>query len=338
MTNQDWQASLLTQGAAPDFAHFADPAAELQAAAVGSVTVPLVDLGVIRVSGEDAAGFLHNLLTNDISKLAANEIRRAGLCSPKGRLLADLLIWREAADYLLALPADLLPAILKRLSMFVLRAKVRLVDASQERPLLGLAGATAAELVAGLAGSVPAVRGSLGFEGGSILRLDQQRFVLAADQSIASTWASLTATARPAGLAAWRWLEIAAGDPRVELATQDQFIPQMLNYDKVGGLVFNKGCYPGQEIVARTQYLGKIKRHMYRARLNAATVAVGDPVYAPETAEQACGSVLSVAPSPLGGVEFLAVVQTSCVEAGELHLGSPAGPRPQLLELPYPLA
>lgn len=338
MMNQDWQASLRTLGAADDFQHFSDPAAELKTAAEGTVLVPLTDLGVIRLSGEEAAGFLHNLVTNDISKLGPNEIRRAGFCTPKGRLLADLLVWREGAEYLIALPADILPAMLKKLSMFVLRSKAKLVDASHERPLLGLAGTAAEALVNTLSATTPALRGSAMFAGGSVLRLDEKRFVIAANESVAGTWNTLAASAKPAGLAAWRWLEVAAGDPRIELATQDQFIPQMINYDKVGGLVFNKGCYPGQEIVARTQYLGKIKRHMFRAHLAEGAASVADSVYAPETGEQACGTVVSVAPSPLGGVELLAVVQTTCAEAGELHLGSPAGPRPQLLDLPYTLA
>lgn len=337
MTNQDWQAFLRTQGATDDFLHFADPAAELKAAADASVVTPLVDMGVLRASGEEAVSFLHNLLTNDISKLGPNEIRRAGFCTVKGRLLADLLVWSEDSDYLIALPVDILPAMLKKLTMFILRSKVKLVDASHERPLLGLAGSGAESLVSTLAGSAPALRGSVAFAGGSLLRLDETRFIVAANATVADTWRTLAASARPAGLAAWRWLEVTAGDPRVVLATQDQFIPQMINYDKVGGLVFNKGCYPGQEIVARTQYLGKIKRHMFRAHLGEGTVAVADPVYAPETGDQACGTVVSVAPSPHGGVELLAVIQTSCAEAGEVHLGSVTGPRPQLLDLPYAL-
>jgi folate-binding protein YgfZ len=122
----------------------------------------------------------------------------------------------------------------------------------------------------------------------------------------------------------------------VVAATQEAFVPQMVNMEipAVGGVSFNKGCYPGQEIVARTQYLGKIKRRMYRARLDAAA-APGTDLFTPEAGEQHCGAIVTVAPSPDGGYECLLVVQSSGAEAGEIHVGSPAGPRATLTAQPY---
>ena len=141
------------------------------------------------------------------------------------------------------------------------------------------------------------------------------------------------------GLAAWQWLEIAAGQPRVVAATQEAFVPQMLNMElpAVAGVSFSKGCYPGQEIVARTQYLGKIKRRTYRARLVAATTA-GIHVYAPETGDQHCGAIVSVAPSPAGGFECLVCIQSGAVEAGEVRVGAVDGERLEFLPLPYELS
>lgn len=285
--------------------------------------VPLTDHGLIRASGEDAASFLHNLLTNDISHLAEGQVRHAGLCTAKGRMIASFTIWREGADYLLLLSADILPAILKKLSMYVLRSKVKLADITAARSLIGVVGAAL----------VPSdTMTTTAFEGGMALRLDANRCVLA-----------LPAGATPAGIPAgrlkdWHLAEIRAGMPRIVAATQEAFTPQMVNYElqAVGGVSFQKGCYPGQEIVARTQYLGKVKRRMYRVKLDSAFPS-GTDVFTPEAGEQHCGAVVLTAPAPEGGFESLLVVQSSGAEANAVHVGKPDGSRAELLPLPYPV-
>ncbi|MCX8085940.1 MAG: folate-binding protein YgfZ [Rhodocyclaceae bacterium] len=287
--------------------------------------VLLTDHGLIRASGEDATSFLHNLLTNDIKHLNEGEARHAGLCTPKGRLIATFLVWREGNDYLLMLSAEILPGILKKLSMYVLRSKVKLTDASQERRLVGVLG--------GALGPAEPMRTSP-WGGGSAIRLDPHRLVLALPAD-----APLPAELPPAAeLSAWHLAEIRAGMPRIVAATQEAFVPQMVNYElpAVGGVSFQKGCYPGQEIVARSQYLGKVKRRMYRARFDS-PVAPGMEIFTPEAGEQHCGAIVLAAPSPEGGHEALLVVQSSGAEAGEIHVGSPNGPRAALLPLPYSL-
>jgi folate-binding protein YgfZ len=333
--NTTWLELLAAAGAGENLENFGDSVAETAAVAEGTVIAPLVDQGVIRASGEEAATFLHNLLTNDVNGLAADAWRRAGFCTPKGRLLADFRIWHEGDDLLLTLSADVHAAMLKKLSMYVLRAKVKLSDTTTERPLLGLAGPEAAPRLAELGVKAPETGGTATFAGGTVLGLGNDRYLISlqADQAQV-VWQQLSTKAKPVGLAAWRGLDVVAGDPRIVVATQEQFIPQMINYVQVGGLSFKKGCYPGQEIVARTQYLGKVKRHMVRARLDGAA-APGDALYAPETGEQACGNVVLAAPSAQGGTEVLAVAQSSCAAAGELHLGSLAGPVLAPLPLPY---
>jgi folate-binding protein YgfZ len=263
-------------------------------------------------------------------------------------LLALLLIWRDGDDFLLMLPRDILPAILKKLSMYVLRSKVKLTDATTERALVGYSVPAAASPAP--ARGVPAGIFSLGnalagltrfgvetVDGEQTIRLDDTRWLLVLDATGASLrWPQLATSARPVGLAAWQWLEIAAGQPRVIAATQEAFVPQMLNMElpAVAGVSFSKGCYPGQEIVARTQYLGKVKRRTYRARL-ATAVAAGAPVYSPETGDQHCGAIVSVAPSPVGGTECLVCVQIGAVEAGEVRVGALDGERLEFLGLPY---
>ncbi len=334
----EWNSFLAGQGLVDEGASFGDLAAELTAAAAlsksgGGVVSPLVDLGLIRASGPDAASFLHNLVTNDINGIGPANARFAGFCTPKGRLLALFLVWRDGEDLLLMLPRDILPTMLKKLSMYVLRSKVKLTDASAERALIGVSPAPT------FAAALPRF-GVTAVDGGQAIRLDDGRVLLALSPEAAiKQWTVLAANAKPVGLAAWQWLEIAAGQPRIVAATQEAFVPQMLNMElpAVAGVSFSKGCYPGQEIVARTQYLGKVKRRTYRAKL-ASAVAPGTHVFAPETADQHCGALVSVAPSPTGGYEALVCVQSGAVEAGEVHVGTLTGDRLEFLPLPYDIA
>lgn len=338
---QELNSLLADQGLVADGYNLGTVADELVAARDGTVVAQLGDLGLIRASGVDAASFLHNLLTNDIKGITPGGARFAGLCTAKGRLLALFLVWRDGDDFLLMLPRDILPAILKKLSMYVLRSKVKLTDATAERALIGYSIPAAVAPAPTLGGAAAALArfGVAAVEGGQAIRLDDTRWALAVDVATGgSRWRQLAVDALPVGLAAWHWLEIRAGQPRVVAATQEAFVPQMLNMElpAVAGVSFTKGCYPGQEIVARTQYLGKIKRRTYRAAL-ATAVPPGTHVYAPETGDQHCGAVVSVAPSPTGGFECLVCVQIGAMEAGEVHVGAVDGERLTILPLPYAL-
>jgi folate-binding protein YgfZ len=341
--NQNWQDFLAQQGAQDNFEHFGDLKSELQAARDGTIAVPLADQGLISVSGADAASFLHNQMTNDINHIPADGARHAGMCTAKGRMIASFLIWKEADDFLLQLSADILPGILKKLSMYVLRSKVKLADLNDERVLIGIAGPQAASLVDAVVGSGVLPHDdklrTATFAQGTAIRLGAQRFVLAVKaEAAADVWQKLTGEARPAGLAAWRLGEIAAGQPRIVAATQEAFVPQMVNYElaAIDGVSFKKGCYPGQEIVARTHYLGKVKRRMYRASADT-LVAPGTDVFTTATGDQHCGAIVLSAPAPEGegAYECLVVVQSSGAESGEVHVGKPDGPRLKLLPLPY---
>ena len=330
----DWNDFLAQCGltAAGDFG---DAAAELAAARDATVLVPLGDLGLIRAGGADAADFLHNLLTNDVKHLGRDEVRLAGLCSAKGRLQATFNIWQEGGDFVLALSADLLPGILKKLKLYVLRSKIVLADASGDRALLGLAGNQAAAALEEI-GAAPCKPMQLAaFPGGVAVCLGNDRYLLSvAPGQARDIWSRLSTKARPAGLDAWHWLEVASGVPRVMLATHETFVPQMVNLELVGGVSFTKGCYPGQEIVARAQYLGKVKRRMYRARL-ANAAAAGERLYSTLGEDSHCGDLVQVAPSPAGGFECLAVLQSTAAAAGPVHVGSIDGTPLALLDLPY---
>jgi folate-binding protein YgfZ len=283
--------------------------------------------GVIRASGADAASFLHSQLTNDFASLSGTQARLAGYCSAKGRLLASFIAWKSAPDeILLACHASVLPATLKRLSMFVLRAKCKLSDASAEMPLYGIAGDDVR--VAGLD-----VWGKRDDGAAQVIRLPDAAGVKRV--LLASPAADMPA-ALP--LPAWQWLEVQSGVPTIEGATVEQFVPQMLNFELVGGVNFQKGCYPGQEIVARAQYRGTVKRRTFLFDVDA-QAAVGQEVFHSADPGQPAGLVASAAPRPGGeGASALVEVKLASLDQGTLHLGSPEGALLHRRELPYAVA
>jgi folate-binding protein YgfZ len=339
----DWLAFLGAQGArvVDDVVEdFGDPGAELAAAASASVVADLSPFGVLRFAGADALPFLHGQVSNDVKGLGVAQARYAGYCTPKGRLLANFLLWREGDGVLMLLPRDLLAGVEKRLRMYVLRSKVTVSDATSEFAVLGVSGPAAGDAVsAALNVAAPAaILGVARSESGiAEIRVPGNRFIVAAPRSEAeSVWARLSTVLRPAGAPVWQWLEIAHGLPLVTAPTQEELVPQMANLELVGGVSFDKGCYPGQEIVARSHYLGQVKRRTYRAGVVTTDPPhASEPVYAGGDATQTVGIVINAAPSPDGGYELLAALQTAAVERGDLHLRTPDGPPLRLLPLPY---
>jgi folate-binding protein YgfZ len=301
----------------------------------------LTDFGIIAATGDDAASFLHTQLTNDVETLGSGQARLAGYCTAKGRLLATMLIWRTGDEIRLMLPRELLAPMQKRLQMFVLRAKVKLRDASSEHAILGLTGSIdTAALGAYLPGESNASYSKQDGELGSLIRLPdadgvpRSLWVADIEQAMAA-WTVLAGVLKPASPAAWRLTDIEAAIPWVVQATQEKFVPQMINYELIGGVNFKKGCYPGQEIVARSQYLGKLKRRMLPARLSGAEAAAGMEVFSEKDPEQPCGMIVN-AERALDG-DTACLVEIKIAEAGDavIHLGSANGPALRFLPLPY---
>jgi len=291
----------------------------------------LPDCGLIRAQGDDAAAFLHGQLTNDFAQLGAAQARLAGYCSAKGRLLASFVGWKQAPDDILLLcSADLLAATLKRLSMFVLRAKCRLTDATGEFRLMGLAGDSARQWLGSAAPSAP--WGKAEHAGATVVRLpdagSQPRFLWVAPRDAA------TPELPSLGLDAWRWGEVHSGVARIEAATVDQFVPQMLNFELIGGVDFKKGCYPGQEVVARSQYRGTAKRRSFVFDLPASASA-GQEIFHSGDPGQPAGMVVNAALLPGPSGSLLAEVKLASLGDGSLHLGDPAGPRLVPAPMPY---
>jgi len=337
--NQIWQDFLTTQHAQIQDGvvwHFGDATGELAAVRDGTVLCDLSQFGILKVSGEDAQTFLHNLLSSDVKAATPTRAQLSSLNTAKGRMLATFLIWQSGADYYLHLPRSLCGAIQKKLSMYVLRSKVKIADVSDELVCLGLSGKGANTLVKECFAEVPQPElGMLHEASASILRLAENRLmVVATPQQAITLWPALRCGTSQAGSPCWDWLNIRAGIAVILPATQEQFVPQMANLDLIGGVNFKKGCYPGQEIVARMQYLGKLKRRMYLAHISGEAKA-GDELYSAEMEGQSCGMVANASPAPGGGYDLLAVVQISSRESQAVHLGSLQGEKLDFLPLPY---
>ena len=294
--------------------------------------VRLQDLGVVRALGSDAATFLHGQLTNDIVSLDSRQARLAGHCSAKGRLLASFVVWRRGIDeLLLACSADLLAPAMKKLSMYVLRSRCKLSDASADVALHGLAGAAATAWLGDAAPAQPWQRTDVGRA--QVLRLPDAtgtpRYLWAAPHDEAAP------ALPPLTLAAWQWLEVRSGVPRITAATVEQFVPQMVNLELVGGVNFQKGCYPGQEIVARSQYRGTVKRRAFLYD-SAGAVSPGQEVFAQDDPAQPAGMVVNAA--SLDATTHAALVEMKIAAAdGALHAGAPEGPLLRRVPLPYPM-
>ncbi len=324
---QDWQDFLSNQSLS-------------QAPIAECALSDLSGLGLIRVSGEDARQFLQGQLTNDINQVDAGRSQLSSYCSPKGRMLTSFRILERDGDLLLMLPMERLEAVLKRLRMFVLRSRAKLEDASGELARVELSGECALDL---LPVEPPAEDDAITFQDGySVIRIagDRPRFeVIAPPSQIEALWKEAATRATPTGFAAWKLLDIRAGIPSVWEETVEAFVPQMANLQAVKGVSFTKGCYTGQEIVARMQYLGKLKRRMYRVRIESpAAPGAGAELFSEHSASgQGAGRLVSVAPAPQGGHEALAVIEISVADSGAVHLGSPEGARLEFLDLPYPV-
>ncbi|SFV13052.1 CAF17-like 4Fe-4S cluster assembly/insertion protein YgfZ [Pseudoduganella namucuonensis] len=313
--------------------------------AVGFVA-RVTDQGLIALTGEEAAGFLHNQLTNDVEHLGQDEVRLAGYCTPKGRLQATFLMWRDEQTIFLQLPREIQAPLQKRLTMFVLRAKAKLADATDApatQVVLGLGGGMAEAVLQTWFDALPArPYTKVDHPLGTLLRVGDAfgapRYLWLTTETTANIAAPVLADKLTVGGdQAWRLSEIHAAVPQVTAATQEQFVPQMINLELLGGVNFKKGCYPGQEIVARSQYLGKLKRRTALVRVADAQAAAGAEVFAESDPSQPCGMVVNTAANGLGGVDALVEMKLDALERAAVRLGSAEGPALEFLPMPYVL-
>jgi folate-binding protein YgfZ len=314
-------------------------------------STPLTDWGLILVEGPDAATLLQSQLSNSVVNLKRtvlgtiangfDSVRLVGYCSPKGRLLASawLGLFPESVDsddrFALFISKDIAASTAKRLSMYVLRSKVKVVDASSDWEVFG------SYLHAQSGECVDAPKDSIAMRMPDVLAQNRsfQRALFAKKKSESSNF-SVDASS----LSQWNSLEVLSAIPRIVLATQEQFVPQMVNFESVAGVDFKKGCYPGQEIVARSQYRGAVKRRLQLSHTSSSTSLLelakpGVELFQASDASQPCGMVVLAAANPENSdrIDFQLECKLDALEAGEIHLGNSDGPVLKIDQLPYPL-
>jgi folate-binding protein YgfZ len=298
--------------------------------------------GVIRAAGPDAGAFLQGQLTQDVLNMGLDTARLAAFCNAKGRMQASFVVFKrknavDEEEFLLVCSADILTQTLKRLNMFVLRAKVKLSDASSDFVLFGMAGEAADAIDSG-ASHIDKNWSKHDVEERNLVFLHPGAGVRRV------LWCAPAGTQAPAGqllaVGVWQWLEVQSGIAMVTQALFEALVPQMLNYESVGGVSFKKGCYPGQEVVARSQFRGTIKRRAYLVHgplVAMSQPSVGQEVFHSSDAQQPCGLVAASAANPSGGFDAIVSMQTSAVQDGQLTLGGSSGVALTVMSLPYSL-
>ena len=349
-----WQDFLASQGATIDsvstasayVAHYGNPEAELQAASGGHILADLSHLGLLQVEGDDAVTFLQGQVTNDIKLLDGTNSHFAGYCNPKGRLLALFLAFAHQGHIHLQFDAALLEAIAKRLKMYVMRSKVVITDVSLDISRFGVAGTNSTAMLQTI---FPQIRqdfqvpqeqhGIASLENATLIRLPgtlPRYEIFTPAGNAEALWKQLNEQFTAVGKPVWDYLEINAGIPEIVTATQEAFVPQMINLDVLGGINFKKGCYTGQEIVARTHYLGKVKRRTQLAHIPATGIAPqAGEVISTVNSQDAVGQIVRSAPAPDGGYDVLAEIRLESLESGGLQW---QGVALEIQEMPYSLA
>jgi len=298
----------------------------------------LSQVGLIRFDGDETRTFLHNQLSCDVAGLAPDQSTYGAYCTAKGRMLASFLLWQSEQGFFMQLPSSVREAIQKQLTKFILRSKVKATDVSGDTAIIGVAGKDAATLVRSVVGQAPeAVNDVVHTDSATAIRLPVDRYEIAVARDKApGILKALFAGAEKADPEHWEWFDIRAGIPTILPATQEAFVPQMVNLDLIGGVSFEKGCYPGQEIVARMHYRGTLKQRMYLANIAGSDQPQpGAKLFSAGFGEQACGTIVNSARSPDGGHDVLAVIQIASAGSGNVHWKSLSGPALRFLSLPY---
>ena len=301
----------------------------------------LSHFGLIRATGEDADKFLQGQFTNDVREVDENRFQMNSHCTPKGRMLANFLVLRHAEGLLLQMPLETHELLMKQLPKFILMSKVRIEDATDSLVCMGVAGPAAETVMGRHIKALPDEPGTLVREGGvTLMRMpgEMPRFELLGDvEAVIEWWKALSPEATVTASDYWSLLDIRAGIPTIYRSTSETFIPQMTNMQLIDGVSFIKGCYTGQEVVARMRYLGKLKRRMYLASADTNSCPKpGDELFSDASSSgQWTGKVVDAQPSPNGGCELLSVLEITAFEQDNVHLESPSGPKLQFESLPY---
>ena len=294
--------------------------------------VDLSGLSCLAISGADSTSFLQGQLTNNVDDLSEDQGQLTSYCTPKGRMLAIMYLIRLHDSYLMILPEEIVDSVINRLSMFILRADVA-ITLTTDTSLVGACGLGTHELASLIGQDVPDQDFRLTNSNNNICI----KIPATTDRYLYIGTALKLGDSKVYSGSYWTWLDIISGIPSLTTATQEAFVPQMANMEIIDGVSFNKGCYPGQEVVARLHYLGNANRRMFRIECeDDQTLAAGDDIYTPES-EQSIGKVVSAVSEQSGHHYGLAVVRIDAVNKGKLSVHSNQGAALNIVPLPYPV-
>jgi folate-binding protein YgfZ len=325
MANNDWQEFLFIKGAVFDngtISSFGNTEKELTYAQSDNIICDLSHLDLLELSGDDAVTFLQGQVTNDVKQLTGSSAHYTGYCSPKGRLLALFFAYAQESKIYLQLNHKLAEPITKRLKMYVMRSKVVINNISDNTVKIGLSGNDIPLLLSPYFSQIPQQAFEVSqSEFGTLICLPSStpRYeLICATEHAKTIWQALKAECKQVGQPSWEWLEIQAGIPDITINTQEEFVPQMVNLDALNAINFKKGCYTGQEIVARTHYLGKVKRRTQLAHAASSTPPqAGDDVK--NQANEVVGKIVRSAPAPAGGFDVLVESRLDALENGGIY-------------------
>ena len=343
--NNEWEKFLLSNNATIEnniIKSFGLSLEEEQAAYSNLVLADLSHYDLIKATGDDVVEFLQGQLTNDIKLVNESAGQLSAYCNPKGRILANFRLFKRNGDYFLRLRSDISEATLKRLRMFVMRSKVELTDISDELCRIGVAGKNATQHLSSSFKNIPEnPDDSVTEDDVTIIKLPSplpQYELHGPFEKIKGLWERLKSDAGMIGENSWNLLTIRAAIPEIAIETVEAFVPQMVNLQAINSLSFTKGCYPGQEVVARMHYLGKLKRRLFIGTLKTDTLPIsGQPILTNNEKQEKVGQVVTASWSKDNQVEILAVLQIEKAESETLHIDSDINSPIELIELPYSL-
>lgn len=343
--NSEWEKFLISNSASIDNNSVKDFGLNIEEEQIAYSNMVLADLShysLIEASGEDVIEFLQGQLTNDIKLVTDNMGQLSAYCNPKGRILANFRIFKRNEHIFLRLRSDIAEATLKRLRMFIMRSKVELIDSSDTLSRIGIAGVNATKALTKIFNELPNNTDESCTENDiTLIKLSGTvpcYEVHGSVEKIKELWETLQKDAVAIGHNSWNLLTIRAGIPEIVSETVEAFVPQMINLQVINGLNFTKDCYPGQEVVARMHYLGKLKRRLFIGTVKCDTLPLaGQSIMGSDENEQKVGQIVTASWSKTNEAELLAVLQIEKAENEELHIESSNGPIIQLIDLPYSL-
>lgn len=304
----------------------------------------LPGMACYEVSGEDAQSFLQSQFTNDVNAINATQGQLTSYCTPKGRMIAIFYICQWLDSYYLIIPEEIASAMMQRIKMYIMRAKVVILDRSDQLPINALFGQQAEQTLEQLDYHAPQQDyQTSSFDGGCCMRIPGivPRYILLGDEQLSNELrqaaSSDNLSIHTSSPEYWQWLDIMSGIPMIYSGTQEAFVPQMMNLELISGVSFSKGCYPGQEVVARLHYLGNANRRMYRiGSSEKIAIKTGDDIYASDSEKnQAIGKVVSAVTTGKQDVTALAVLRVEDAENNKLAISSPTGAKVEVKPLPY---